>query len=160
MFATCKITFNVIQGYQKRSYSTDNIALPFLRHSETLVKTVHFTHPLVWGELPSVLWHCWFGGRKGIQTGNGGGHWLVRMEWCPARWSVWLPLLIFPCKISPEVLFLHRVTWMVTEKRAIKRLRVLVWGHPTGISPRRRSEKSKYQGYHVASIAWRLVQSF
>jgi len=54
-FATCKITFNVIQGYQKRSYSTDNIALPFLRHSETLVKTVHFTHPLVWGELPSVL---------------------------------------------------------------------------------------------------------
>ena len=26
-----------------------------------------------------------------------GGHWLVRMEWCPAGWSVCLPLLIFPC---------------------------------------------------------------
>jgi len=113
MFATCKITCKVIQGYQKRSYSTDNIALPFLRHSETLVKTVHFTHPLVCGELPSVLWHCWFSGRKGIRPGDGGGgggHWLVWMEWRPAGWSVWLPLLIFPCKISPEVLFLHRVT--------------------------------------------------
>jgi len=28
-----------------------------------------------------------------------GGHWLVRMEWCPAGWSVCLPLLIFPCII-------------------------------------------------------------
>jgi len=26
---------------------------------------------------------------------GGGGHWLVRMEWRPARWSVCLPLLIF-----------------------------------------------------------------
>jgi len=30
----------------------------------------------------------------------GGGHWLVRMEWCPAGWSVFLPLLIFPCTIK------------------------------------------------------------
>ena len=28
---------------------------------------------------------------------GGGGHWLVRMEWRPARWSVCLSLLIFPC---------------------------------------------------------------
>jgi len=40
--------------------------------------------------------------RKGIQPvkngGNGGGgHWLVRMEWRPAGWSVCLPLSIFPC---------------------------------------------------------------
>ena len=38
--------------------------------------------------------------------GDGGGwHWLVRMEWCPAIWSVCLPLLISPCTIkstSPE----------------------------------------------------------
>ena len=44
-------------------------------------------------QLPSVLWHCWLGGRKGIQPvkkwGDGrGGHWLVRMEWRPAGWSV------------------------------------------------------------------------
>jgi len=31
---------------------------------------------------------------------RGGGHWLVRMEWCPAGWSVCLPLLIFPCTIK------------------------------------------------------------
>jgi len=30
----------------------------------------------------------------------GGGHWLVRMEWRPAGWSVCLPLLIFPCTIK------------------------------------------------------------
>ena len=28
---------------------------------------------------------------------GGGGHWLVRMDWRPAGWSVCLPLLIFPC---------------------------------------------------------------
>jgi len=28
---------------------------------------------------------------------DGGGHWLVRMEWRPAGWSVCLPLLIFHC---------------------------------------------------------------
>jgi len=31
---------------------------------------------------------------------SGGGHWLVRMEWHPSRWSVYLPLLIFPCTIK------------------------------------------------------------
>jgi len=35
--------------------------------------------------VPSVLWHCWLGGRKGIRPvkigDGGGGHWLVRMEW-------------------------------------------------------------------------------
>jgi len=31
---------------------------------------------------------------------GGGGHWLVRMEWHPAGWSVYLPLLIFPCTIK------------------------------------------------------------
>ena len=31
---------------------------------------------------------------------GGGGHWLVRMEWSPAGWPVFLPLLIFPCPIK------------------------------------------------------------
>jgi len=31
---------------------------------------------------------------------GGGGHCLVRVEWRPAGWSVWLPLLIFPCTIK------------------------------------------------------------
>jgi len=55
--------------------------------------------------LPSVLWHCWLGGRKGIRPVEicgmvGGRHWLVRMEWHPAGWSVCLPLFIFPCTIK------------------------------------------------------------
>ena len=38
------------------------------------------------------------------KCGDGGdGHWLVRMEWRPAGWSVCLPLLIFPCTSSPEL---------------------------------------------------------
>jgi len=49
-----------------------------------------------------VLWRCWLGGRKGIRPvknmdDGGGGHWLVRMEWRPAGWSVCLSLLTFPC---------------------------------------------------------------
>ena len=31
---------------------------------------------------------------------GGGGHWLVWMEWRPAGWSVFLPLLIFPCTMK------------------------------------------------------------
>ena len=31
---------------------------------------------------------------------GGGGHWLVRIEWRAAGWSVRLPLLIFPCTIK------------------------------------------------------------
>jgi len=31
---------------------------------------------------------------------GGGGHWLIRMEWRPTRWSVCLPVLIFPCTIK------------------------------------------------------------
>ena len=31
---------------------------------------------------------------------GGGGHWLVRMEWRPAGWSVCLPLLIFACTMK------------------------------------------------------------
>jgi len=56
-------------------------------------------------DLPSVLWHCWLDGRKGIwpvknMGDDGGGHWLVQMEWRPAGWLVCLPLLIFPCTSS------------------------------------------------------------
>jgi len=47
---------------------------------------------------------------------DGGGHWLVRMEWRPAGWSKCLPLLIFLCTISPEVFFWHRLTRVVPEK--------------------------------------------
>jgi len=28
------------------------------------------------------------------------GHWLVRMEWRPAGWSMYLPLLISPCTVK------------------------------------------------------------
>jgi len=60
---------------------------------------------IVSGIMSSVLWHCWLGGRKGIRPAKkwgdgGGGHWLVRTEWCPAGWSVCLPVLIFPCTIK------------------------------------------------------------
>ena len=49
--------------------------------------------------------YCWvsFGATFKIAQhgGDGGGrHWLVRMEWRPAGWSVCLPLLIFPCTIK------------------------------------------------------------
>ena len=39
-------------------------------------------------------------GLKKIWGHGGGRHWLVRMEWHPSRWSVCLPVLIFPCTIK------------------------------------------------------------
>jgi len=51
---------------------------------------------------------------------GGGGHWLVRMEWCPAGWSVCLPLLIFPCTIKSGSSLFAPVHPIGTGKRAIK----------------------------------------
>jgi len=81
--------------------------------------------PLFLPSLPSVLWHCWLGSRKGTRPvknggrGGGGGHWLVRMEWCLSRWLVCLPLLIFPCTIKSRSSLLALGG---PRKRAVKRL--------------------------------------
>ena len=76
--------------------------------------------------LPSVLWRCWLGGRKGIHPvkkwgDGGGGHWLVRMEWRPAGWSVCLLLLIFPCTIKSISSLLAPALPAGPGKRAVKR---------------------------------------
>ena len=77
--------------------------------------------------MPSVLWRCWLGGRKGIRPvknmGDGGGrHWLVQMEWRPVGWSVYLPLLIFPCTIKCRSSLLAPAHPCSPGKRAVKRL--------------------------------------
>jgi len=55
--------------------------------------------------------------------GDGGGeHWLVRMEWRPAGWSVCLPLLIFPCTVKSRSSLLAPTHPGGPGKRAVKRL--------------------------------------
>jgi len=55
--------------------------------------------------------------------GDGGGrHWLVRMEWRPAGWSVCLPLLVFPCSIKSRSSILELAHPGGPGKRAVKRL--------------------------------------
>ena len=72
-----------------------------------------------------------FSGRYGRETvhpacknmgDGGGGHWLVRMEWRPAGWSVCLPLLIFPCTIKSRSSLLAPAHPGGPGKRAVKRL--------------------------------------
>jgi len=53
---------------------------------------------------------------------GGGGHSLVRMEWCPAGWSVCLPLLIFPCTMKSRSSLLAPAHPGGPGKRAVKRL--------------------------------------
>ena len=57
---------------------------------------------------------------------GGGGHWLVRMEWRPAGWSVCLPLLIFPSTIKSRSSLLAPADVGGPGKRAVKRLCVCV----------------------------------
>jgi len=89
---------------------------------------------LVWMALPSVLWHCWLGGRKGIRSvkiwGDGwSGHWVVWMEWHLPGWSVCLPLLIFPYTIKSRSALMAPAHPGGPGKRAIKWLWcvVVVW---------------------------------
>ena len=51
---------------------------------------------------------------------GGGGHWLVRIEWQPAGWSVCLPLLIFPCTIKSRSSLLALAHPGGPGKRAVK----------------------------------------
>jgi len=53
---------------------------------------------------------------------GGGGHWLVRVEWRPAGWSLCLPLLIFPCTIKSRSSLLAPAHPDGPRKRAVKRL--------------------------------------
>jgi len=59
---------------------------------------------------------------KKIWGDGGGGHWLVRMEWRPAGWSVCLPLLIFPCTIKSRGSLLEPAHPGGPGEKAIKRL--------------------------------------
>ena len=56
----------------------------------------------------------------------GDGHWLVRMEWRPAGWSVCLPLLIFSCTIKSTSSLLALAHPGGPGKRAVKWLCVCV----------------------------------
>jgi len=50
------------------------------------------------------------------------------MEWCPAGWSVFLPLLIFPCTVKSRSSLLALAHWGGPGKRVVKRLWcVCVW---------------------------------
>jgi len=53
---------------------------------------------------------------------GGGGHWLVRMEWRPAGWSVCLSLLIFPFTIKSRSSVLAQAHPGGPGKRAVKQL--------------------------------------
>jgi len=53
---------------------------------------------------------------------GGGGHWLVRMEWLPAGWSMCLPLLILPCSIKSRSSLLAQAHLGGPGKMATKQL--------------------------------------
>ena len=77
--------------------------------------------------LPSVLWHCWLGSRKGIRPVKNGGWWrwaLVSLDGVvPSRMvGVCLPLLIFPCSIKSRSSLLAPAHLGGPGKRAVKRL--------------------------------------
>jgi len=51
---------------------------------------------------------------------DGGGHWLVRLEWCPVGWLVCLHLLMFPCTMKSRSSVLALAHPGGPGKRAIK----------------------------------------
>jgi len=102
-------------------------ALTVLAHNVTQEnKKIHYHTTL-----PSVLWHCWLGGRKGIRPVKNMGQWwrlalVVWMEWRPVGGSVFLPLLISPCTIKSRSSLLAPAHPGGPGKRAIQRVCVCV----------------------------------
>ena len=78
--------------------------------------------PLVvhyWANLQSLHGlHCYCN----IPGDGGGWHWLVRIEWRPAGWSVCLTVLIFPCTIKSRSSLLAPPHPGGPRKRAVEQL--------------------------------------
>jgi len=68
-----------------------------------------------------------------LMLAGGGGHCLVRMERHSARWSVCLPLLIFPCTIKSTGSLLAPAHPGGPRKAAIKRLWWWLAAHGTNV---------------------------
>ena len=84
--------------------------------------------------LPSVLWRCWLGGRKGIRPVKklsiGVLAWLS--VWSKVQTCIWPSwchchsLSLAPVKSRLVLPFWYRLTWVLPEKRAVKRVCVCV----------------------------------
>jgi len=80
---------------------------------------------------PSVLWHCWLGGRKGIRPvkklSGGVLAWLsVWSEVQTCIWPSWChchSLSLAPVKSILVLPLWYRLTWVFPDKRAVKRAR-------------------------------------
>jgi len=91
----------------------------WLNHTTT---TTGFT-AIIQVNLPSVLWHCWLGGRKGIRPVRklSGGCWCSYLSGASADLHIaqLMPLpLTVSCfsKIQIGFTFWHRLTWVVVDK--------------------------------------------
>jgi len=95
----------------------------------------NFTVFLLFANLPSVLWHCWLGGRKGIRPvkklSSGVLAWLS--VWSEVQTCIWLSwchchsLSLAPVKSRSVLLFWYRLTWVVPEIGPLKRVCVCVF---------------------------------
>jgi len=80
------------------------------------------------GSLPSVLWRCWLGSRKGIQPVKTSGQVLMWLSvgselQIMCIWSSWChchPIIFCFIKIQNGLSFWCRLTQIVLEKKAIK----------------------------------------
>ena len=85
---------------------------------------VHFYRVVILTSMPSVLWRCWLGGRKGIRPvkSSSGGVlvWLsVRSEVETCIWPSWChchSLSLASVKSRLVLPFWYRLTWVVPQK--------------------------------------------
>jgi len=83
--------------------------------------------------MPSVLWHCWLGARKGIRSVKNSGGVLVWLSvWSKVETCIWPSwchchsLSLASVKSRLVLPFWYRLTWVVLEKGPLNRC-VCVW---------------------------------
>jgi len=75
--------------------------------------------------IPSVLWHCWLGGRKGIRPVNSGGVLMWLSVWSKVLTCIWPSwcrchsLSLASVKSRLVLPFWYRLTWVVPEKEPL-----------------------------------------
>jgi len=78
--------------------------------------------PIFTGRMPFLPPNQQCQSTEGTVGDGGGGHWLVRMEWRLAGWSVYLPLLIFRSTIKFKSSLLAPAHPGGPGEKAVKRL--------------------------------------
>ena len=126
-----------------------------------ITTTINIMHVLCFPIVPSVLWRCWLGGRKGIRPVKklSGGVLAWSSVWSEVQTCIWPSwchchsLSLASVKSRLVLPFWYRLTWVVPEKEPLKGCSVFPYIYP------RSRILQRFMHHSIKVITWLLIFS-